>query len=120
VDYDEQMELRSYVVRYLNDRLTESERQRVVDEVSHWKGAGLIWFKERARARAAGEGEPEWRPPVPTPGYVEFLDQVVARVLREDRLTIVIDRCPKCNAVLRTPAAKLCLWCGHSQYAASS
>jgi hypothetical protein len=49
-------------------------------------------------------------------GYINFLDRVVNRILRDHGEEICINRCPKCQAVLRTPKAKICLWCNHSQY----
>ncbi len=29
---------------------------------------------------------------------------------------VFVNLCPKCQGVLRTPEAKVGLWCGHSQF----
>lgn len=43
-------------------------------------------------------------------GPEAYLDGVVARVLQGG---VEVNRCPSCNRVVRTPVARLCLWCGH-------
>jgi hypothetical protein len=117
--YDERRELRDYVIRHLWSLLTDLERKRVAFEADRVKQAFRDWFLERAERRRAGLSEVEWRPPGQTPGYAAFVDGVVERVIRENDAAAPINRCPNCNAVLRSPQAKLCLWCGHSQYRAS-
>lgn len=44
-------------------------------------------------------------------GPEAYLDAVTARVLREEG--VKVNRCPSCARVVRTPVARLCLWCGH-------
>ena len=44
-------------------------------------------------------------------GEGAFLDLVVSRLLREREADILINRCPECRKIVRTPRAKLCLWC---------
>ena len=112
--YDEGNELRSYVLRNLRPLLTASERERIAAERDCLKQAFLDWSLERAERRRAGEDEPEWKPPDPSSGYTAFMDDVVARVLRENEMRALINRCPNCDSVLRTPQATLCLWCGRT------
>jgi hypothetical protein len=35
------------------------------------------------------------------------------RLLREHGREIVVNRCPRCHRIVRTPKARQCLWCGH-------
>jgi hypothetical protein len=35
------------------------------------------------------------------------------RLLKEHGREIVVNRCPRCHRVVRTPMARQCLWCGH-------
>lgn len=47
-------------------------------------------------------------------GDVEFRRRVVERILREHAAEVVLNRCPKCEGLCRTPRAKQCMRCGHS------
>jgi hypothetical protein len=114
--YDEKRELQGYVLLHLRSLLTDSERDRIAFEANRGKQAFRDWFLEREERRRAGQGEVEWKSPDETPGYTAFVEAVIERVMRENDGEALINRCPKCNAVLRTPQAKLCLWCGYSQY----
>lgn len=40
-------------------------------------------------------------------------DAIATRILRDHPHEIVLARCPKCAALLRTPRARQCLACGH-------
>jgi len=42
-----------------------------------------------------------------------FLEATSERILRDNPGAVVLNRCPKCSALARTPTAKLCLKCGH-------
>jgi hypothetical protein len=114
--YDERLVLRIYVLHNFRHLLTVSERDRVNAEVGRHKQAFRDWVRERGRRLAAHQELVEWEPPASTPGYGEFLDNMVGRVLRENDLSAPVNRCPECHCVLRTAQAKVCFWCGHSQY----
>lgn len=45
---------------------------------------------------------------------VEFRKRVVERILRDHASEVVLNRCPKCDGLCRTPRAKQCMRCGHS------
>lgn len=49
-------------------------------------------------------------------GFLCFQLGVVRRILAAYP-DLPINRCPQCNRVVRTPAAKQCLWCGHDWHA---
>lgn len=42
-------------------------------------------------------------------GPKAYLDEVAARIAPQ----VELNRCPSCKCIVRTPKAKLCLWCGH-------
>ena len=44
-------------------------------------------------------------------GTEPFLQSVCERILREHQEEVIINRCPKCEALARTPIAKQCPKC---------
>jgi hypothetical protein len=38
---------------------------------------------------------------------------VVRRLLQDPATQTLINRCPRCHRIVRTPSAKQCLWCKH-------
>lgn len=42
-----------------------------------------------------------------------FYEQVRDRILDDHADEVFVNRCPECDHVVRTPRARLCLWCGH-------
>ncbi|GAB5404416.1 MAG: hypothetical protein Aurels2KO_26470 [Aureliella sp.] len=47
-------------------------------------------------------------------GYTAARLQIRERVLADHSDTVVLNRCPVCDALCRTPLAKMCPACGHS------
>jgi hypothetical protein len=47
-------------------------------------------------------------------GDVEFRRRVVERVLREHAAEVVLNRCPKCGGLCRTPRSRQCFRCKHA------
>jgi uncharacterized C2H2 Zn-finger protein len=48
-----------------------------------------------------------------TDGVEAFRRRTAKRVLSDHDSEVFVNRCPKCNRVVRTPKAQQCLWCGH-------
>jgi hypothetical protein len=46
-------------------------------------------------------------------GIELFRHRTAHRILRDHFGEIYVNRCAKCNRVVRTPKAQQCLWCGH-------
>jgi hypothetical protein len=46
-------------------------------------------------------------------GYDAFVLQTGQRILKEHQGEIVLNCCPRCNALARTPRARQCRFCGH-------
>ena len=51
-------------------------------------------------------------------GPDEFRRRVRDRILHKESDKVVINRCPVCQRIVRTPKAKQCLWCGHDWHQA--
>ena len=41
-------------------------------------------------------------------GEAKFYDNVVKRILKENKETVILNKCPKCDQLCRTPNAKQC------------
>ena len=50
-------------------------------------------------------------------GWDAYRESVRRRILLENAKEIIVNRCPECLRVARTPKAKQCLWCGHDWHA---
>ena len=46
-------------------------------------------------------------------GYDAFVMQTGQRILKDHRSEIVLNCCPRCNGLARTPKARQCRFCGH-------
>jgi hypothetical protein len=46
-------------------------------------------------------------------GYDAFVVRTGQRILRDDRDRIVLNYCPRCKGLARTPKARQCRFCGH-------
>jgi hypothetical protein len=46
-------------------------------------------------------------------GYEAFVEQTTKRILAEHADEVVLNRCPKCGALARTPKARQCRYCKH-------
>lgn len=46
-------------------------------------------------------------------GYDAFVLQTGQRILKEHQGEILLNCCPRCNALARTPRARQCRFCGH-------
>ena len=49
-------------------------------------------------------------------GAEVFRRQVRDRLLEAHGGQIFVNRCPACHRIVRTPKARLCVWCGHTWY----
>jgi hypothetical protein len=50
----------------------------------------------------------------------EFKMQVMRRLMSQRIAEMILNRCPKCSRLTRSPAARLCPWCGHHWHEADS
>ena len=106
-EYDERLALRSYVWQHCTDQMTEEERR--VGQAISLRGKlahshGDTYIAEKFPWAFSPEMDATLKD-----GPEAYLDGVVGRVLP----SVEINRCPACDRVVRTPVARLCLWCGH-------
>lgn len=109
--YDETVVLRWYIVHNHLDLMTEPERQAWSYLTIRKKGLGNTVQNLRT-LRARTQVAPDLAAVVEV-GEDAFLDLVVSRLLKKREADVLIKRCPVCRKILRTPRARLCLWCGH-------
>lgn len=113
--YDEQSVLWDYIWGWYSHLMTDHERL-----VLHT--AGVAWKTEnvspkmaaflRERLGETGESNPEVMRDLEN-GVDAFKKRVFKRLVSERMDAIVINRCTRCNRIVRTPKARQCLWCGH-------
>lgn len=109
MEYDEDQVLTDYILHNYFHLATSEE--------------GLLWNAMLAKHKAVELPDRLARlvRAIEDPVLVEALNRgtdAFCRTLRErivqagaDQITI--NRCPKCDRIVRTPKARQCLWCGH-------
>jgi hypothetical protein len=108
MEYDEDRELTRYVWDYFSNRMTDFERQVGLAIIGRQKAANA--GADAAHLLAVRWGrtdDPEINAAL-ADGSEEFRRRVCSRVLAE----VFVNRCPRCNRVVRTPQARQCFWCG--------
>ena len=112
-DYDDEAEVTRYVWDYHPRLMTESEQRVGRAHFAELKAAaGARHVAEWILRRHGITGDPA--ADAALAGGVEgFRRRVCRRELSEHSDQIVINRCPACHGVARTPQAKQCFWCGH-------
>lgn len=99
-DYDEDAELTHYVLRAGSHLVTELE----------FRIRRVILFRAKGHGRLLGPDE-EIEEAL-REGTAAFERRLRDRLLTEHGQEIFINRCPSCRRIVRTPRARLCLWCG--------
>ncbi len=111
--YNEEAELDRYVWDYHSDLLSEFELRVQRAHRTELKAAVASESMARVlRKRWGVEGDDEVGAALAN-GWVAFRSAARARVLRDHADDLVINRCPVCRCVVKTPRARQCLWCGH-------
>jgi hypothetical protein len=114
MDYDEEAELSRYVWAHYAHHMTDFERSANRAALGREKAAAADnpALARMLAERWGREGEPEIDEALAL-GAEQFRERACRRALAEHGAVIIINRCPRCDRVLRTPAAKQCFWCGH-------
>jgi hypothetical protein len=112
--YDELGMVAHTVLRYHPHLLTEFERKAIVAFDGRWRVA-LARDPEvmHHQLRLAGVFDTPGLGAVMSRGYEAFCRDIAARVLFEHASDLVLNRCPRCDRIVRTPTARQCLWCFH-------
>jgi hypothetical protein len=126
--YDEGIELYHYISTYCHGAHFTDIQLRVPHAVHNRRFVAFVMreFKLEPDAPFVQELErvhpPDHDPLVDSElkdGFAAFMRRTGLAVLHEHGGNLVIARCAKCNAVLRTPKARQCVWCGHSWFHAA-
>lgn len=112
--YDELGMVAHTVLRYHVHLLTAFERSAISAFDARWRIA-LASDPEvmHHQLRASGVFDTPGLGAVMSRGYETFCRDIAARVLREQADLLVLNRCPRCDRIVRTPKARQCLWCFH-------
>ena len=122
--YDDVVALRCYVRQHRRDLMTPLERRvieytaPIVSESSHHKIGehlhGKISHLHEYLERRDGHVDDDAVIAAFQLPYATRSKNAVSRVIEEHRTQIKENRCPACDRIVRTPAARQCLWCGHA------
>ena len=112
LDYDEDAELDRYVWDHHTERFTEFELQvrRAHQAERKASGAGEPMAR-MLRDRSGARGDPDVARAL-VDGWAAFRFAARSRVMRDHPSEVVVNRCPDCERVVKTPQARQCLWCG--------
>jgi hypothetical protein len=112
MDYDEDRELTRYVWDYFTHHMTDFERQVGLAIIGRQKVANAgADFSHPGAVRWGRTDDPEVNAAL-ADGPEKFRRRVCSRVLAEAGSKVLVNRCPRCNRVVRTPRARQCFWCG--------
>lgn len=113
MDYDEDRELTRYVWGHFDHFMTEFER-RVGRAIMAGQKATMRGSPESAAglARAFRADGPDVDAAL-ADGPDAYRRQMRDRLTSEHPTEVVVNRCPACRRVMRTPRARQCFWCGH-------
>jgi len=117
MDYDEESVLTKYICNHYQHLMTDFER-KTIDVISKRMKAEAATSEEITRMTLEKWGsmdDVEVNEALVN-GYQAYQQRVRDRVLKDHTKDVFINRCPQCNRIVRTPEAKLCLWCGHSWF----
>jgi hypothetical protein len=117
MDYDENSILTRYIWDHYHHLMTELEQQAGSAII------GRLKADDSTNPQTAKKLREDWgRTNDPTinallqDGTATFRRRVRDRLLQTYPEQIFINRCPACQRIVRTPKARLCVWCGHTWY----
>ncbi len=117
MDYDENSVLTKYVCNHYQHLMTDFERKMMKVISTRIKAEGATQSDvNRMTLRKWGAIDDIEVNELLANGYEAYQRQVRDRILKDYTEEVFINRCPQCNRIVRTPEAKLCLWCGHSWF----
>jgi hypothetical protein len=121
MNYDEDGELTRYVWDHYLHLMTDFERRVGFAVIGRQKVANMgAAASHPLLARWGLADDPEVNAAL-ADGVEAFRRQVRERVLSSRPDEVFVNRCPRCQRVVRTPRAQQCFWCGcdwHNQESA--
>jgi hypothetical protein len=118
VEYDEDRELTRYVWDHSGLLMTPFERQvgrAILGRARAASQSPVMAGMLNRHWGAAGDAEVE---AALADGPEPFRRHVRDRLLSERAAEVFVNRCPKCERVVRTPQARQCFWCGFDWHSA--
>jgi hypothetical protein len=113
--YQDDLALRAYIFKHYRHLMTPLERRSIeyltpiVQISDHWKVKRVYDFVEERDGHVPDEDViAAFEVP-----YVERKETAIDRLISTRLDSIFINRCPKCKRIVRTPAARQCMWCRH-------
>ena len=114
VEYDDELQTRHIVIDHHPGLLSRLE----------WQARDAFISRRYARAYGDEDMERQGRElqgslgderidAILEQGWDVFSRNVTERVLREHAEQVVLNRCPNCSRIPRTPRARQCCWCHH-------
>ncbi len=114
MSYDEDAELTRYVWGHYAHLLSDFEQQvgraAIGREKAAASGSPAMFLVLSERWGRSGDLDID---AALSSGPESFRRAACRRLLSERGVDVTINRCPQCRRVVRTPAARQCLWCGH-------
>ena len=112
IEYDEPAVLTEYVCAHCVPHMNDFERAGLKVVLAREKAANTdsVHVREMILKKWAHQADPKVEAAL-ADGPEKFRQAVRDRVLRDH--PEVVNRCPKCSRVVRTPRAKQCRWCFH-------
>lgn len=115
--YDEDQALGRYLTDNFARMMTEFERRTYNFAIEREKAKHSDSAADRLPKWLSHENDDVIQASEAGPEVVRR--RIMERLLREQQAgELFINRCPKCNRIVRTPLAKQCLWCGHDWHRA--
>lgn len=113
--YNEEKELDRYVLRYYPIFMTqlESLAQKAVFAEEKAQSTDHEGMANMLRNKWGSKDNLDVGAML-SDGVAVFRRRVRNRILKEHESEVFINRCTECNKIVKTPMAKLCLWCGFS------
>lgn len=111
--YDEDAELDRYVWFHHADLFTHFELAVQSAHRAEFKASHASERMGRVLRERWGAGSDAAIAAALAGGWPVFRSSARARVMRDHADEVVVNRCPSCLRVVKTPLARQCLWCGH-------
>jgi len=111
MNYEEESILTEYI--WNNYRHLLSPFDLRVEKADLLRKKSLPPVQERMVTRMWGETSSPDVEEALKDGFDAYQRAAVRRILRGHVNEVFINRCPRCNRVVRTPRARQCLWCHH-------
>ncbi len=120
IEYNEETELDRYVLSYYPNLMTrlESLAQKAAFAEQKAVNSSSENMARKLREKWGHKDDPEVVAAL-SQGVEIFRRRVRERILRDHGDEVFLNKCSKCEKLVKTPRAKLCLWCGHSWHESS-